>query len=259
MSYLGKKLMNPKQRLERFIQSGNIPHALLFAGPQGAGKSATAIQFAVDLLQTSKKPENHPDIHTYFPEGKAGMHPIESIRMLAQEASLAPYEGQWKIFIIHESEKMLPTSSNALLKILEEPAKQTLIILISHHPANLLATVRSRCQTLEFPPQSKPHIDTAILALLADAKPRHFSTFESEKPEAVFETILFWYRDRLLLEIGNCEEHLHFPEHLDSLRNTPLIPLEFVEKQISLARLAHARSTKLSTCLEMLFLSLELF
>ncbi len=249
--------MNPKLRLERLFQSGNIPHALLFAGPVGAGKSAAALQFAVDLLQTSKKPENHPDIHAYFPEGKVGMHPIESIRRLAQEVSLVPYEGRWKIFILHEAEKMLPTSSNALLKTLEEPAEHTLIILISHHPAGLLPTVRSRCQTIDFPPQATTPIDASILLILAGAKPRHFSTFESEHPDAVFETILFWYRDRLLLEIGDCEQHLHFPQHLDSLKNTPLIPLEIVEKHISLARLAHARSTKLSTCLEMLFLSLE--
>lgn len=250
-------MMNPKQRLERLIQSGNIPHALLFTGQQGSGKSAAALQFALDLLQTAKKPENHPDIHTYFPEGKLGMHPIESIRRLSQEVSLVPYVGKWKIFILHEAEKMLPTSSNALLKTLEEPAEQTIIILISHHPANLLPTVRSRCQIVEFPALGSTPTDASILSILAEESPRNFSNFESEQPDAVFETILFWYRDRLLLEMGNCEEYLHFPQHLTSLKNTPFVPLQIVEKYIALARLAHARSTKLSTCLDMLFLAIH--
>lgn len=250
--------MNPKERLARLIQSGKIPHALLFAGPKRAGKKAAALQFAVDLLQTRKKPENHPDIHLYFPEGKAGMHPIESIRALTQDVSLAPYEGKWKIYIVHEAEKMLPTSSNALLKTLEEPASHTLIILISDHPDRLLPTVLSRCQTIDFPPQDTAPADAAILSLLAGESPREIlSTFESEQPDAVFETILFWYRDRLILEIGGGEEFLHFPQHIASLKNTPAIPLETLEKHIALARLAHARSTKLSTCLEMLFLAIR--
>jgi DNA polymerase III delta prime subunit len=246
--------MKPKERLSRIVESGKVPHALLFTGPRGAGKKEAARQFAADLLQM--KIHNHPDVHLYSPEGKAGLHPIESIREISQNVALAPYTGKWRIFIIDEAEKMLPTSSNAILKTLEEPTPNTVIILISHYPDRLLPTILSRCQNIEFPPQKAP-VDTDILNILCGTTPKEkLTAFESEQPDVVFETILFWHRDRLLLEIGGSEELLHFPEHREIIQKIPLIPFEFVEKQIALAALAHNRSTKLSTCLEMLFLSL---
>lgn len=250
-------------RLAQILKSGQVPHALLFSGPKGARKKQTALTFAADLLATKKKPENHPDIHHFYPEGKTGMHPLSAIRKLAQDAALAPFEGTWKIFIIYEAEKMLPTSSNALLKTLEEPSPHTLIILLSAHPDRLLPTILSRCQIVEFPPAVKNKGDEQTLNLLAELSEKYsresHTKFESEDPDSVFETILFWYRDRLLLEIGGGEELLHFPEHLSHIKKTPFIPLEEVEKGVIQARLAHERSTKLSICLEMLFLSFQIY
>jgi replication-associated recombination protein RarA len=245
--------------LSTLVASGNIPHALLFFGPKGSGKKKSAYQFALTLLKTKKEIDHHPDIRLFFPEGKSGMHPISAIRQLIHDAALAPFEGKWKIFIFHEAEKMLPTSSHALLKIVEEPPPQTLILLLSEHPDRLLPTLLSRCQTIEFPPGKENTSDQATLALLAeDPTQRKLSHFESESPDAVFETLLFWYRDRLLLEIGGDEELLHFPEHLPQLKKTPYVPLESVEKGVKQARLAFERSTKLATCLEMFFLYLQL-
>lgn len=245
-------------RLTQILKSGQVPHALLFAGPKGGGKKKAAFTFATTLLSTKKNPEKHPDIHHYYPEGKTGMHPVSAIRRLSQDAALAPFEGKWKIFIVHEAEKMLPTSSNALLKTLEEPSANTLIILISNHPDRLLPTVLSRCQTIEFPPGPEKNVDTAMLDLLGshdgDFSRDQLTHFESEHPDSVFETILFWYRDRLLLEIGGCESFLHFPNHIPHLKKTPFVPLEEVEKGVAQARLAFERSTKLSICLDMLFL-----
>src|ERR1700722_14175 len=243
------------ERLSRMLKSQQIPHAMLFAGPKGGGKTEEAYRFSTHLLSTKKNVENHPDIHLYFPEGKTEMHPISSIRRLAHDAALAPFEAQWKVFIMHEAEKMLPTSSNALLKTLEEPPSRTVIILISDHPTRLLPTILSRCQTIEFPAGKEKILNPALLALLAgESSQEKISDFENESPASIFETILFWYRDRLLLEIGGCDAYLHFPHYLSQLKKTPFVPLEEVEKGVNQARLAFERSTKLSTCLEMFFL-----
>lgn len=245
-----------EKHLSSLLASGQIPHALLFSGPRGAGKQKAAYQFASQLLKNRKKIEFHPDLHLFFPEGKTEMHPVSAIRQLIHDAVLAPFEAPWKIFILHEAEKMLPTSSNALLKILEEPPPHTLILLLSVHPERLLPTILSRCQMIEFPPSTEKNIDTKVVDLLVSGASK-CSDFESEHPDAVFETLLFWYRDRLVIELGGDSGLLHFPQHVGELKKIRFISLDRVEKAARQSRLAYERSTKLSVCLEMFFLSLR--
>ncbi len=243
------------KRLSQILKSGQIPHALLFCGPKGSGKKEAAYKFASDLLQ--KPLENHPDVHLLFPEGKAETHPIESIRQIAQNAALAPFMASWKIFIVHDAEKMLPTSSNALLKTLEEPPSQTLILLLCDHPEKLLPTIASRCQKIEFVSSIKNR-DPETLALLAANFPREkLKDFDTKEGSAVFETILLWFRDRMLIELGASQDLLHFPDHAEQVRKTPCLPLEKVEGHLNHCRLAYERSTKLSTCLEAFRLQIQ--
>ncbi len=82
------------------------------------------------------------------------MHSIQALRQLSQEVYLPPYEASWKVFIIHEAERMLSYSANALLKTFEEPPPRTLIILLSHAHSALLPTILSRCRHLYFHPLS---------------------------------------------------------------------------------------------------------
>lgn len=147
------------------IEKQAIPHSLLFIGPKEAGKEEAALKFAHDVICKSD-PEglhskkiasgNHPDIHLFRPEGKSSMHAIHSLRQLANEAALCPHEAPKQFFLIFDAERMLPTSSNALLKTLEEPTPRTIIILSSSQPEILLPTIVSRCQKVSFPaPPSK--------------------------------------------------------------------------------------------------------
>lgn len=132
--------------LDRFE---NPPHALLLIGD---GKKE-AIHFALKTASVEKLP--HPDIHEYFPEGKTGMHAIASLRSLLEELILAPYEAKKKCFILYEADKMLPSSSNALLKAIEEPPPKTLFLLLTKDKDKILPTIRSRCQIVYFPETSK--------------------------------------------------------------------------------------------------------
>ncbi len=138
-----------KETLQRLLERG-FGHSLLFAGPEGIGKSLFAKELAAALQKERDQIDSHPDFHHYKPEGKTGMHSVEEMRRLSQEVYMAPFKGPWKIFIIHDAERMLPVSSNALLKTFEEPPSDCKIILLTSSPSSLLPTILSRCQIIPF-------------------------------------------------------------------------------------------------------------
>jgi DNA polymerase-3 subunit delta' len=94
----------------------------------------------------------HPDF--LFIEPESGLIRIEEIRAINDMLSLKPFEGKSKIVIVDESHTMNPYAGNAFLKTLEEPPKDSLIILISSNPDRLPDTIRSRCSRLNFTPLS---------------------------------------------------------------------------------------------------------
>lgn len=153
-----------KEYLTRMVQKRAIANSLLFAGPSGIGKGLFAQKLAELVISTDGGPlaprHDHPDIHHYHPEGKMGLHSIQSLRELIEEVYLPPFEAAWKTFIIHEADHMLSYSANALLKTFEEPPPRTQIILLSSSPASLLPTIRSRCRILYF--QSIPNSDIQL-------------------------------------------------------------------------------------------------
>lgn len=156
-----------KSYLKRIVERGTVGNSLLFAGPDGIGKALFAEAFA-KLLICHEDPTglhkkkidsgNHPDIRVYRPEGKVGMHSIASMRQFSQEVYLAPAQSKWKVFIVHDADRMLTYSANALLKTFEEPAKDAVIILLSSAPKALLPTVLSRCRTIFFQPLKETEI-----------------------------------------------------------------------------------------------------
>lgn len=143
-----------KTYLERMVARKSVAQSLLFAGPEGVGKGEFALSLAKSLLGSA----THPDLHVYRPEGKTGMHSIQTLRQLSEEVYMAPYQGPWKVFIIHDAERMLPTSGNALLKTFEEPAPDAILVLLSSQPTALLPTILSRCRTLYFQALSQKEI-----------------------------------------------------------------------------------------------------
>ncbi|MBS0635192.1 MAG: AAA family ATPase [Verrucomicrobia bacterium] len=137
------------KRLEQQIDAQKLPHLLLFSGFKDIGLRSIAENVAKRWLNSSQV----VDLHLLTPEGKLGMHSIQAVRRFIEEVNLAPYAAGKKAFIIDDAERMLPTSANALLKTLEEPPKNILIILLSSHIDRLLPTILSRCQTIRFCPE----------------------------------------------------------------------------------------------------------
>lgn len=161
-----------KKFLKSLIVKNRIPNALLFAGPEGIGKSLFATAFAQMILCLDDpqgkhlhklEAGTHPDLHIYRPEGKIGMHSIATMRSLSEEVYLPPYEGRRKVFIIHDADRMLPYSANALLKTFEEPSPDTVIILLSSSPDLLLPTILSRCSAFRFHALSEEELTQLLM------------------------------------------------------------------------------------------------
>lgn len=149
-----------KSLLQRAITSSRLPHAYLFEGPEGVGKrlialALTKILFCANGNGCGECPaclkvdhHNHPDLHQINADGSSIK--IEQVRALQKELSYRPLEASYKVCIIDGAEKMNLASANALLKTLEEPRAQTLLILLTPNPDAVLPTIRSRCQRLPF-------------------------------------------------------------------------------------------------------------
>ena len=151
--------------IENRITSGKLPHALLFSGAQGIGKLNFAKAFVYRLFCQNVQQDvacgqcnachllnigNHPDLfHVSKPEDKRDIS-VDQIRDLIANVSLKPHSAIKKVAIIEQAELMNVNASNSLLKTLEEPPESCLLILLTHRPDKLLATIRSRCQLQEF-------------------------------------------------------------------------------------------------------------
>lgn len=162
-----------------------LPHALLLAGTPGLGKLEMAEKFAQLLLCEKPLPReacgqcegcrwflggNHPDVRFVEPESlarkaavaeegdetpkaKEGKAPstqikIEQTRALADFINVGSHRGGRRVVIVHPAEDMNTATANSLLKSLEEPPAGAMFILVSHRPASLLPTIRSRCVTV---------------------------------------------------------------------------------------------------------------
>jgi DNA polymerase-3 subunit delta' len=166
-----------------------LPHSLLFAGEEGVGKRAFALELAkafacqnpqngeaCDVCGACKRGDKfnfpkhddrdefkkvifseHPDIGLVIPYNRNIL--VHAIRNLETEANFRPYEAVGRFFIIDNADKMNEEASNALLKTLEEPAATTFIFLITSRPASLLPTIRSRCQIIRFAPVDTKQIE----------------------------------------------------------------------------------------------------
>jgi DNA polymerase-3 subunit delta' len=156
--------------------SDRLPHGLIFAGPSGVGKATTARALAgLFLCERPKGAKacgacescrvfeagNHPDYSVVYrqlvrilldnEEIKAKDLSIHVVReYVVAPANRKPLMGRGRVFIVEEAETMNAAAQNSLLKTLEEPYGRTLIVLLTDQPDALLATIRSRAQTVRF-------------------------------------------------------------------------------------------------------------
>jgi DNA polymerase-3 subunit delta' len=195
-SILGQE--KPIRLLKMFLRNEAIPHALLFLGIDGVGKSTTAKAFAMACNCMAREDrdlsfrEDAPSAHFTTPDVtagdeicgcckscrkiKTGSHPdiilveptgpfirINQIRNLCNILALKPYEARLRVVIIKDAQAMNPSAGNALLKVLEEPPARTVLILTAMQTSDLLPTIVSRCQHIRFNPIPDDHLKTLLI------------------------------------------------------------------------------------------------
>jgi DNA polymerase-3 subunit delta' len=138
-------------------------HAYLLVGPRGSGVELAAREFAAMLIGAEDDERSrslvlrsvHPDVVEYEPSA-ASYRVKEDVReRVLPEAARAPIEGERKVLILFEAERLRGNQNepaNAMLKTLEEPPARTIMILVTAAPDDLLPTIRSRCQRIDFDP-----------------------------------------------------------------------------------------------------------
>ena len=183
----------PLKIIDTYIQGGAFSGGFIFSGPEGIGKRMVAKIIAQKLNCTSntnkpcgncdscKKIEKlaHPDLHII--ENDQAQIKMEDIRAILREANFRPYEGAMKVFIIDNAHKLNTESANSLLKTLEEPPKDSLIILVTHKPQSIIKTILSRCRIIRFTPLVRSELENVLTGnYLLDKLSAHFIAYYAE-------------------------------------------------------------------------------
>lgn len=199
-----RRLFGQMQAEARFLDawhSGRLHHAWLLQGPQGVGKATFAYRAARALIsqptetglfgEASPDPEtlDAPDDCPVQTRIEAQAEPrlfvlrrqwdmdrkrfqtqitVDHVRALRKFLQMSAADGGWRAVIVDAADEMNRNSANALLKYLEEPPPQTIFMLLSHAPAGLLPTIRSRCRTLNFAPLAAAPLAEALDAAGAE-------------------------------------------------------------------------------------------
>ena len=177
-----------KARVGRAIESGTVPHAFLIGGPSGSGKSVLATEIAAAVNCEAKghleselpcrKCEscrrifegNYPDVKILAkPKDKAslGVDPVKDFR---EDMFLSSTESEHKIYIIDDAESMTTEAQNALLKVLEEPPKSVMIIMLAKEGDRILTTIKSRAQYIAMTRFDDDELAKILLSESAEAR-----------------------------------------------------------------------------------------
>jgi DNA polymerase III subunit delta' len=169
-----------KELLENAMVKNRVAHAYIFTGPAGVGKRTMARKFANRLLDTES--DFHPDLIEIRDD--SGIK-INAIRKLIYQLSLKSYLGKYKVAIIYDAQNLSIEASNALLKALEEPKSNTVIILVTNSVEHLPKTIVSRVQKVNFGLVHKDEIKSLIPVRLTGEQRDLITTTASGRPGLV--------------------------------------------------------------------------
>lgn len=227
--------------LGEHIAKNRVRHAYLFTGPQGVGRRTLALRLAqaLNCPKLSSGGEacgdchtcariakmQHPDLTIVQAEQEGGMLKVDQIRELQHGLSLSPYEARYRVALLLRFEGANPNASNALLKTLEEPNPQVVLVLTAESAESLLPTIVSRCEVVRLAPlpldllcqglQTRwgiPAEEARLLAHLANGRPGYAVRLH-QQPE-LLEKRQAWLDDHLRLLTANRTARFAYAEAL---------------------------------------------
>ncbi len=186
--------------LKNSFSNGRIHHAYLFTGPPGVGRRTLALRFAQTINCTQVtvlgqpcgecrsclliEKMQHPDISIIQAEVVGGNLRVDQVRELQHNLALTPYEAKFRIALILRFEEANQNAANALLKTLEEPSPQVIMLLTAQESEALLPTIVSRCELIRLRPlpiskitdklhegYGLPHKEAKLLAHISEGRP----------------------------------------------------------------------------------------
>jgi len=155
----------PKRILINIIKTKKIPNSFLFYGKEGIGKLLMAKEFGKKINEYEEK-EFIKDVYIFENEKSIGIDEIRKIK----ELSLINPEKNYKIIIINDAHNLTQEASNSFLKVLEEPSRRTIFILITQYPEKLPDTIRSRCFKIQFSPIDRESIKEFLTHKIDDSE-----------------------------------------------------------------------------------------
>jgi DNA polymerase III subunit delta' len=188
--------------LGRALASGRLAHGWLLTGPPGIGKATLAFRFARALLAGPGMVDarlSMPADHPVFRQVAQGVHAdltvieaerdprtgrvrseitVDTVRAATASLHVTAAAGGYRVAVVDGAEFLNRSAANALLKTLEEPPARSVLVLVSHRPGALAATIRSRCAKLRLSPLADDLVENALVRLMPDLKPeeRHALT-----------------------------------------------------------------------------------
>lgn len=175
-------------RFGSVLSGGRLPHAVLCSGEEGSGRRrfVTALsryllcQAPVDGMNCGEcktcalsQSQGHSDWRWIGPAGSSRSIGIDQIREVIQFTTQTSALGKYKVLVVHPADSMTLQAANAFLKCLEEPAADTLILLITRSSFRVPATIRSRCQRVQLPTPDHESAATWLTALNGEATMAH--------------------------------------------------------------------------------------
>ena len=181
---------NAKKVFENACKNERLAHAYLLYGPKGTQKSTYAMYMASKIMcKGDEKPcgqceacrkiisNSHPDVRVVSTEKNS--IGIDVIRKLLEEINTKPYEGDKKVIVIIDADKITVQGQNSILKTLEEPPADTTIIMTAENINLILNTIKSRCQTLKFQPVKVSQIEDYLVNKGIDKEKSAFAAAQS--------------------------------------------------------------------------------
>ena len=243
--------------LKSHVRKERLSHTYLLTGEQNSGRTDLALAFAAaincekdrafedcDCTPCRKAAAgNYPDLHVFGRDPKIKTIKIEEVRGVIAAASLKPYEGKYKVFVLLDADRLRQEAANAFLKTLEEPPARTVFILMAETRAGLLDTIQSRSFEVRLKPlSSNAPPENNILSEIQGKRWEDYleglSKIEKDELKITLTSLMAHFRERMRSPLLEERESYRYVQAMDYLLDAQAALADNANQKLLLSRLA---------------------